>query len=155
DGTSGRPVAGVLVAISSAPGTLASLAPGDTVPLEQLMSVNLGSVMSGVRQAITDGQGRFAFTGLSSGSFAVTVTKPGWTGGGFGQRRPDGAPAVLVLRENERLANLSLPLWKNAAIGGTVLDEANEPIVGLQVRVLRRTWLAGHARYTTGGAAQT
>ena len=155
DGTSGQPVAGALVALSAGPGGLGSIAPGDTVPLERLMSLDLNNVLAGVHQTITDNQGRFAFTGLPSGTLSITATKPGWSGGGYGQRRPDGSPTPLVLTAAEHSATIALHLWKDAAITGMVVDEADEPIVGVQVRALRRTWLSGRARYSLNGSAQT
>ncbi len=155
DGNSGQPVAGVLVALSAAPGGLASLGPGDTVPLDRLMSLDFGNLLSGVHQTITDNQGRFAFTGLPSGAFSIAAAKPGWSGGGYGQRRPDGSPTPLLLTPADHSATIALHLWKDAVITGTVVDEAGEPIVGIQVRALRRTWLSGRARYSFNGSAQT
>jgi hypothetical protein len=50
-----------------------------------------------------------------------------------------------VLTAAEHSATIALHLWKDAAITGMVVDEADEPTVGVQVRALRRTWLSGRA----------
>src|SRR5512132_3159128 len=62
DAVTGRGVAGAQVAISAAPAGLGAIQAGDTIPMDQLMSLDLGSVLSGIRQVLTDAQGRFAFT---------------------------------------------------------------------------------------------
>jgi protocatechuate 3,4-dioxygenase beta subunit len=155
DGVTGRPISGALVAISATPGNLETLGPGDAVPIDRLLSMDFGSIFAGVRQALTDDQGRFAFTSLPKGSFSLTATKPGWLGGGYSQRTPGGSGAPVVLGEGERVGNITLQLWRNAAIAGTVIDEAGEPVVGLTVRALRRTWIAGRPRFSLGGAGQT
>ena len=42
-------------------------------------------------------------------------------------------------------------LWKFAVIGGTVTDEAGEPVVGLPLRVFRRATTGGRVQYTAVG----
>src|SRR5580765_8540203 len=116
DGVTGRPISGALVAISATPGNLETLGPGDAVPIDRLLSMDFGSIFAGVRQALTDDQGRFAFTSLPKGSFSLTATKPGWLGGGYSQRSPGGSGAPVVLGEGERVGNITLQLWRNAAI---------------------------------------
>ena len=155
DSVTGRPVPGAVVGIAPAPAGLASMQVGDTIPMDQLMSLDLGTMISGIRQVLTDAQGRFAFTGVPKGTFSLAATKPGWMAGQYGQRRPDAAPLGFDLAEGERATNVTLQLWKNSVITGTVVDEASEPIVGLSVRAMRRTWTAGHARYSMAGMGQT
>lgn len=155
EGDSTRPVAGAVVMLSAAPAGLAAMSGGESIPLDQLMNLNVSNLIGGMRQAIADSQGRFAFTGLAAGSFSLAATKPGWTGGAYGQRRPDGTPMPLVLTGGDRLGSVVLQLWKNASLGGLVVDEAGEPIVGLGVRALRRSWIGGRPRYAMAGAAQT
>ena len=156
DGDTGRPVAGAMVMLNMAPaGVTDAAVGGGAIPMDALMSLDIGSMMSGMKQVITDGQGRFAFTTLAGGAFSLAATKPGWSGGGFGQMRVDGQPSPLTLAPDARMGTVTLRLWKNAALSGTVVDEAGEPIVGLVVRALRRTWGAGHSRYAPSGSGQT
>jgi protocatechuate 3,4-dioxygenase beta subunit len=156
DGDSNRPVAGAMVMLNMAPPGVANAAVGGgNIPMDALMSLDISNVIAGVRQAITDGQGQFAFTGLARGTFSLQANKGGWSGGGFGQLRADGTPAPLTLAGDARMGAVTLKLWKNAALSGTVLDEAGEPIIGIGVRALRRTWLAGRSRFTIAGSGQT
>jgi hypothetical protein len=46
-------------------------------------------------------------------------------------------------------------LWKTASISGTVLDDQNDPVVGVPVRVLMKVRVAGRARYAAGPSAVT
>lgn len=155
DAVTGRPVQGVLVALSGAPKALSSLQVGDAIPMDQLMSLDLGSMIAGMHQVLTDSQGRFVFTGLPKGTFSLAGIKSGWIGGNYGQRRPDSAPVPFELADGEQATNVTLQFWKNSTITGEVIDEAGEPIVGLSVQALRRTWTAGHARYSVAGGDST
>jgi hypothetical protein len=155
DGDTGRPVSGATVVLSVAPPGMANVTAGGAIPMDAFMSMDISSVLTSTQQALTNGQGQFAFTNLARGSFSLQATKPGWGGGLFGQLRPDGAPTPLVLGADARMGTVSLRMWKNAALTGIVVDEAGEPIIGLTVRALRRTWMAGHARFAAAGSGQT
>src|SRR5690606_23939070 len=48
-----------------------------------------------------------------------------------------------------------IPMWRFAAVTGVVRDENNEPMVGVQVRVLRRDYVAGQRRLTLGASDTT
>ncbi len=53
----------------------------------------------------------------------------------------------MVLGEGQRRTDIELPVWKYAVIGGTVVDEAGEPVVGIAVKALARNVVAGRTRY--------
>ena len=50
---------------------------------------------------------------------------------------------LLVLADGEKSTASPITLWKHAAISGSVVNEAGEPVVGARVRALRRTPLRG------------
>ncbi len=111
------------------PGALISLSGGQGVP----------------RQALTTSDGQYVFTGLSSGTYHITAAKTGYVAGGHGMRRPNGSVQPLALGEGERVADAIVLMWKDAVISGTVIDEAGEPIVGLQVQAVARGILFGNS----------
>jgi len=119
--------------------------------------VVLGGALPTVRntKVLTDAEGRFVFMDLPEGTYTLTATKPGYAEGAHGRRRPLGLLQSVLLADAERLADLTIPLWKFAAISGTVTDEAGEPMVGIAVRVLSRTVVAGHQRFVPGATART
>jgi protocatechuate 3,4-dioxygenase beta subunit len=100
-------------------------------------------------------RGRFAFRGLTRGNYQISVTKTGYSGGGYGRTRPEGPTRPLQLDDNERMGDVAIRLFKYGSITGMVTDEAGEPIVGAQVRADRRVWQAGRRILTQNSAAQT
>jgi carboxypeptidase family protein len=97
-----------------------------------------------------DASGRFLFRDLPSGEFSISASKPGYVGGLAGQRLPSGPSRPVVLAQAERLTELTLRLWKTGAIGGTVLDESGEPVVGLKVTLAERRLVNGKRRIGPG-----
>jgi hypothetical protein len=55
----------------------------------------------------------------------------------------------------QRLADATLRIWKFGAITGTVVDEFGDPIVNVNVRVLRRTMVNGQRRLVSANSATT
>ena len=88
--------------------------------------VSLSPAAGDVPLVLTDGDGRFAFTGLPAGTYAVSAAKAGYA-------VPDGAAAVQ-LAEGAR-ADVSVRLARGAAIAGRLLDEAGEPVLNANVLV--------------------
>jgi hypothetical protein len=104
---------------------------------------------------MTTADGAFVFTALPPGEYSLTGTKTGWTDGAFGRRRPEGSPGALKLVEGAQETTVNVRMWKFGAITGTVRDEADEPVVNAQVRVLLRAFSAGVRQLTSRGSATT
>lgn len=128
DGISGEPIPEAIVRLSM-PAFLATL---PTTPNFRV---------------IADADGRFFFTDLPAGEYSLSVTKDGYIAGTYGQRRASARGELLPLKEGERRTDLVLRSWKYAVIGGTVIDEAGEPVVGVAVRALARDVVSGRARF--------
>jgi hypothetical protein len=130
--------------------------PLDTQPVPNA-EVKLGGAPPGTPNTVVlaDDEGRFVFMGLPKGSFTITATKPGYADGAYGRLRPMGLPQALTLGEGERLGDLRIPVWKFAAVTGRVTDEAGEPVIGVAVRALQRTIVAGKQKLAPGPTART
>jgi hypothetical protein len=87
---------------------------------------------------LTAGDGQFAFRGLGRGSFSISAAKPGFLPGGYGMQRPNGTPQTIALAQGEQKSEILVRLFKTATIGGTVLDDLGEPLVGARVVAGRR-----------------
>jgi sarcosine oxidase gamma subunit len=139
DASSGRPVGAAIVQITGAPLS------GRVDP----------SRPPGQPRILTGSDGRFVFRDLPAGSFTIAVTKAGYSEGASGRRVIGGTSQPVVLTAAQRTAETSIRMWKNAAITGTIVDEAGEPVVGLQVRALRRTVTGGRRRFAPAGTTAT
>jgi hypothetical protein len=104
---------------------------------------------------LTDSDGRFFFEGLPSGTYRITVRKPGWIDGAYGQRRAGGLAATFTLENAERRTGLDIKLWKPAVLAGDVTDEAGEPVVDALVWAVRRRSIAGRQRMELVTATHT
>jgi hypothetical protein len=97
-------------------------------------------------EAITDDQGRYEFTGLAPGDYAI------WAGPGelrathlrqaFGQTRPMDRAALppapsITLMPGEIRSNVNFALARALAIEGRVSDSFGEPMADVEVAVLR------------------
>lgn len=138
DGVSGRPVSAAMVSIGG------SMAP-------RRDTSGTGSPLP----VVTGSDGKFAFHGLAAGSFTITATKGNYAEGAAGRRRPGGASQPVVLTAGQPSADVTIQIWKNGAITGTVIDEAGEPVVGLQVRAFTRSMATGRRQFVPAGGAAT
>jgi uncharacterized protein (DUF2141 family) len=107
-------------------------------------------------RAVTDGQGRFIFSGLTKGTYLVMALAGGngysangfvvtgmgfpigaYLEGGFGQRRPGGPLRPIELTEGQRIIDADIRMWRSAVVSGRVVDEAGEPAVDQVVGVVQ------------------
>ena len=98
-------------------------------------------------RVMADQEGRFFFSDLPAGDYRIAATKDGYGGGEYGQRRATGSGQRFALAENERRVDAKLTLWKYAVIGGTVTDEAGEPVIGVSVQALVKDVVNGRPKY--------
>jgi len=120
DAATGKPVGASIVSIAGAG-----------------MTVNTGADQ--YPRLLTAGDGRFRFRDLAApGSFTITATKGGYAPSGPGQRRPGGEADRVELSVQQTSQDVVIRMWKYGAVTGMVIDEAGEPVVGVQVRSM--TW---------------
>ena len=106
----------------------------------------------GQQRALVDQDGRFMFGSLPPGVFSLAAAHAGYFGSGSTRRDPSPVARIVDLADGQRAENLTLSLWKLGAIAGTVTADG-DAMVGVEVRALRRTLLAG--RWLLGGGATT
>jgi hypothetical protein len=98
-------------------------------------------------RVMADAEGRFFFSDLPAGDYYLSAKMEGYSGGTYGLRRVTGDSQLFNLGEGERRVDARLTLWKYAVIGGTVVDEAGEPVIGVSVQALPRRIMAGRPAY--------
>jgi hypothetical protein len=89
------------------------------------------------RVTMSDADGRFEFTELPAGRYALNASKAGYVGLQYGQRRPYEAGTPVVLADGQTLATLAFALPRGSVLTGRVTDEFNEPMAQAQVQVQR------------------
>jgi hypothetical protein len=127
DAGTGRPVAGAIVSL---------LGPGSP-------------------RALTSGSGQFVFRKLPKGRFNLVASKPGYVDGAYGRQQPGGAQRSIEVADAQPVGDVTIMMWRHAAISGTVTDEAGEPLVGVTVRLFQRRYSAGHRRFLSAGLVNT
>src|SRR4029079_8057275 len=94
-------------------------------------------------RVVVDPRGRFVFRNLPAGAFGIVAARPGYLGGAFDQHTATGPGRPVELTDGQSITSLALKLWKGAAIAGTVLGAAGEPVAGVEILALRRTLMGG------------
>jgi len=106
------------------------------------------------RNTSTDEDGRYEFTELPAGRFTLRVRRGGYLPLAYGQRRPREAPKPLQLLDREVVDHVDLALPRMAVITGRVLDDAGDPMEGVNVHAVRIMFRDGQRRLVPVGAVQ-
>lgn len=104
--------------------------PVQTLPLNASSSTNAG------KNVYTTSEGYFFFRDLPAGRYIIAIRA-------FGYQNNDYPPNVVDLVESAAPTSTELYVWKHGAIGGQVIDERGEPLVGMPVTALRRQVIGG------------
>jgi hypothetical protein len=132
DATTGAPIAGALVALAlgyrAVPGTQS--------------------------RQIADGQGRFVFVNLPNDIAGLTLTASR-TGYVHDERDVDATSQPIAISNGQWIRDARVALRKLAAIGGTVVDERGEPVVGVIVRAYASLRIGGHTHLATAPLTMT
>jgi hypothetical protein len=133
DAGTGRPVSGAVVLLSGGPARVQGPpVPGQPAPPP-----------ASPPQLLADSEGRFAFRQLTRGSYGLQATKPGYSSGAYARNRPNGPSRSLQLDDGEKVADVTIKVFKFGSISGVVTDDIGEPVVGASVRLYRRNLVAG------------
>lgn len=139
DAATGHPIAGVVVTPAG------TAVPPPPSSIDALIFARV----------LTNGEGRFVIRGLRTGSLVLTATKGGYADATYGQRRPGGSTQPVPIKDDDRVKDLEIRMWKHAAITGTVVDDAGEPAIGVRVTAYSRSYVAGRRRFTEVAAGVT
>jgi hypothetical protein len=144
DAETGAPIPGAIVTVAmrvtDAPGRGRGLGPAS-------------GVLPGTTQLrlVSTSEGKFVVRDLPQGNVALSATAAGFVDGSYGQTRPGGPPTPFVVTGETRVVEVAVRLWRTAAVAGLVTDDRGEPLPGLQVRAMRRTYTRGQQRLVAAG----
>ncbi|HVQ42193.1 MAG TPA: carboxypeptidase-like regulatory domain-containing protein [Vicinamibacterales bacterium] len=87
--------------------------------------------------AISDEQGRFAFTELPAGRFTLVAQKTGHIRSIYGASRSGRAGTPIALADGQRVTDIQLRLVRGAVVTGTIRDADGQPMPEVAIEVLR------------------
>jgi hypothetical protein len=105
-------------------------------PVRRAIVTLTASELKPNRGAITDDAGRFTFTRLPAGRFTLTVSRAAYITSAYGAKRPGRPGTPIAVRDGESIADVSLKLWRGAAIAGIVRDDFGAPVEGVPVTAI-------------------
>jgi hypothetical protein len=90
---------------------------------------------------------------LDASRFGYSPTRYGWSG-------PNGPLTLRGLKlvpvaDGQWISAIEIPLWRLASISGRVIDERDEPVVGVAVRAYTMATIAGNPQLVAGPIAVT
>lgn len=103
-----------------------------------IVSANTLAAPAASRRMRSDGQGRFLLRDFPKGRYLLMAVANGYLDGGFGQRQADGASQPFELAEGQRVGDVTIRLWPEATLSGSVTDERGDPVAAIAVSLSRR-----------------
>jgi hypothetical protein len=88
----------------------------------------------------TDGDGRFFFSNLSTGTYEISVRRDGFAPAEVGQKWPGGPGVALQLSPGRQVPSLVVRMVAASAISGRVAESNGQPLVNAQVQALKSTF---------------
>lgn len=139
---------------ASISGTVLSASTG-----EPLRKAHADLSLQGVRQepivAVTDDAGHFSIENIQPGRYMLFVEHPSYVQQQYGQDKPRSPGEVITLEGGQKITDLVFRLQQCAAMSGRVIDETGQPIEGVHVEVMRRTYYGGKPQLSDTADAMT
>ena len=107
-------------------------------------AVFTNGALGGARRVVADAQGQFVFRDLPPGSYTIDATAVGYVDGVYGQhriiqmRRSLDLTRTIQIAESDQRMQATINMFRKGGISGRVVDEAGEPMVGIELTVLAR-----------------
>jgi len=142
DASSGRAIAHALVTLAASPvrvgadptGRVTSppappLPPGVFLP-------PMAQPAASIEAIETDDSGRFVFFDVPRGEYSLKADAPGYVAGAIAE---NGAPRAIHFTDGQRIGDATIRLLRTVTIGGRLMDEFGDPMVGVDVQLSPRS----------------
>jgi hypothetical protein len=135
---------------------IAALPVDDIEELIASSTGGVGVVYKSAPPAMTDSQGRFAFTNVPPGTYKLVFTANGYARQSYGQRSTAGVGTPIVLAAGAAKNDVVMRMTPVSAISGRIRDRAGQPIAGVPVRLYRYAYdETGRKKVQQAASAQT
>ncbi len=108
-----------------------------------------------MRSIVTDDRGRYLFSNLPAGHYAVMAARDRYVPGSFGQQHAGGSGLRVTMTSGLWMSDIDIRLWAPAVISGDVRTPLGDPIPTVKVTAYRRTLTPTHSRLSPAGSADT
>lgn len=102
-------------------------------PLARVLVTLSSPALTGSQTSVTDELGRFTFRSLPAGRFTLAATRAPYVKTNYGATRPGRAGTPIELAAGQRVADVTIPLVRGAAVSGMIRNAAGDPQPGLRV----------------------
>ena len=107
------------------------------------------------RMATTDAEGRYEFKEVRAGRYTINANKGSYVGLSYGQQRPNDAPKLLQILDNQTVERVDVSLPRGTVITGRIVDEFGEPMSDVQIAPQHYQFVQGQRRLTPAGRQAT
>jgi hypothetical protein len=104
------------------------------------------------RVTSTGPDGQYEFTELPGGRYTVRVTRSGYLGLQYGQRRPLEAGKPVQVEASQSVVNVDFALPRSSNISGQITDESGDPVAQDIVTAMRTAYWQGKRRLVSAGS---
>jgi hypothetical protein len=128
---------------------------GGSAPIRRAQVSLSAQAIRNQRTLVTDDKGHFAFTSLPTGRYSLSASKPGYVTTTYGAKKAGRPGTPIQLADGQKFDRAMILMPKGSVLTGTVVDEANEPTPGTQVRAYRYVMRTGEKSLQQDGSAST
>jgi len=128
---------------------------GGSAPIRRAQVSLSAQAIRSQRTLLTDDRGHFAFTSLPTGRYSLSASKPGYVTTTYGAKKAGRPGTPIQLADGQKFNDATILMPKGSVLTGTVVDEANEPTPGTQVRAYRYVMRTGEKSLQQDGSAST
>jgi hypothetical protein len=114
----------------------------------------LVNLVSSVATVTTDGNGRFAITGVSAGAYQISAERDGFVRSEYGQRTPTGRGIPVQVAANQHLM-IDLKMLQASVISGRVITADGEPAAQATLQAYTYQYSNGQRTLAEVKTAQT